>query len=43
MKALINTTLATLLERKAKTLFKTIGGLQAIELLFTSSDTVCKT
>ena len=43
IKVLIDTMVDTLLERKAKTVIKTIRGVEGIQLLYTSSDTVCKT
>ena len=43
MKALIDTKADTLLERKAKTLIKTLCAVEAMKLLFTLPDTVCKT
>lgn len=42
MEALIDTMADTLLERKAKTLIKTLGGVEAMKLRYTLSDTVCK-
>ena len=33
----------TLLERKANTLIKTLGGVEAMKLLYVLSDSVCKT